>query len=609
MIQTFEVRSDPASGEKHLPLLRQWMEMNDLDAVIVPRTDEQQNEDLAAYAERLAWLSGFTGSAGSLVVMKDKAAIFVDGRYTLQVRHQVNIDLIDPQDLIKTPPHKWLAGQLASGDRLGIDPWLHGIGNCEALETMCKKAGAVLVHLDQNPIDAIWADQPERPANPVYRHPVRYAGQSAEEKIAQVQNALKEQDVDFTIISQADSIAWLFNLRGSDIPRSPLFLATTIVPAKGKPILAIDPAKLDAELTTQLKAFTSLIEPSGFLTTLGNISGNPKFLIDKSATPAAISATLEGAGVTIIYGKDPCTLPKARKNTTELSGVRVAHQRDGIAMVKFLAWLDEAAAKGELDEITAAEQLEQFRQESGYLRDLSFETISGAGPNGAIIHYRVNTQTNHKLLQNSLYLVDSGGQYEDGTTDITRTIAIGTPDKTMRRNATLVLKGMIAITRSRFPAGTAGIHIDAFARQALWQAGLDYAHGTGHGVGAYLNCHEGPQSISKSGSVPLETGMIVSNEPGYYLEGQYGIRLENLLVVEEPTQIDGGEIAMHSFETLTLCPFDKNLVDVTLLNSDEINWLNDYHEVVFANLSPELDDNTRNWLAEATKPLHKQVPE
>ena len=604
MFQEFSNLSCPDQGRVRIAMLREELQEQGLTGFIVPRADEFGGENLAPYAERLSWLTGFTGSAGTAIILRDKASIFIDGRYDLQVRDQVDTDLLTPVSFPATLPSDWLQESLKGGEVIGIDPWLHSSHAFEKFKQACESKKAELKRVSSNPIDAIWSDGPERPKNPIIPHPLELAGISSTDKIKTIAQSLAGT-ADAAFITQGDSVAWLFNIRGSDVPRAPLPLAFVLVLANERAILLTDPAKLSTECRAHLPANISIHPIEELSTVFSNKDyGITSCLFDKSLTPQAVVDMMEAADCDPISGQDPCLKPKAAKNKAELEGMRQAHLRDGVAMVNFLSWLDTMAPTGHLDEIEAAKMLENCRRDTGCLKDISFDTISGAGPNGAIVHYRVSEATNRKLEQNNLYLVDSGGQYPDGTTDITRTIAIGTPDIEMRDRFTRVLKGMIALSMAHFPQGTSGAQLDSFARQPLWQAGLDYAHGTGHGVGSYLCVHEGPQRIAKTGTMALEEGNILSNEPGFYKEGAWGIRIENLVVVNPAEPIEGGELAMHSFETLTLCPIDKRLIDTALLTQAEVDWLNDYHERVFAELSEHLEEDKRIWLAEATKPLH-----
>jgi Xaa-Pro aminopeptidase len=589
--------------------LRQVLAAAGLSGFIVPHADEHQSEYLPAAAERLAWLTGFTGSAGMAVVLADRAVIFVDGRYTLQVRSEVDVAAFTPEHLIDNPPAKWLAGVIKKGDRIGYDPWLMTVAEVRRFTEACAAAEAEFVAVGENPIDGIWRDRPAPPLAQVSLHPITFTGEEAADKIARLQSALAEKKADAAVLTQADSIAWLFNIRGGDIAHNPVALAFAVLPAKGKPELFIDGRKLSNSVRTALASMIELRGDKEFgkgLAALGQ--SHAKVLLDPQTTSEAIAAAIRQAGGTTVDGSDPVVLPRARKNATEIAGARKAHVRDGAAMVRFLAWLDQAGPTGRYDEIAIADKLREFRAETAErdgseLIDLSFDTISGAGPNGAIIHYRASARTTRKLAPDMLYLVDSGAQYRDGTTDITRTVAIGTPTAEMRDRFTRVLKGTIALSTARLPVGGTDAQLDSLARVALWQAGLDFDHGTGHGVGSFLSVHEGPTRVSRRGNAVLEAGMIFSNEPGYYKTGEYGIRIENLLVVTPPAQIPGGERDMLAFETLTLCPIDRRLVDVSLMTADEIRWFDAYHASLPAALGYLLNEGERTWLEAATRPL------
>jgi len=603
------VKAPTAALRDRLHRLRLELAREGLTGFIVPHADEHQSEYLPPAAERLAWLTGFTGSAGMAIVLRDRAAIFVDGRYTLQVRAEIDPESFAAKHLIETPPSEWLAANAGPADRIGYAPWLLTVAEVRRFAAACRMAGAELVTVAENPVDAVWTDRPAAPLGAVALHPVVLAGEEAAAKIARLQAAIAEKKASAAVLAQADSIAWTFNIRGSDIAHNPVALAYAILPATGKPALFIDGRKLSNTVRSALAEIAEIAEPRDIGTALARLGRDgTAVLLDAQTTPEAIAAAIRDTGGTIVEGADPAALPKARKNPTELAGTRRAHVRDGAAMVRFLAWLDRAAPQGHVDEIGAAETLAELRadtarKDGSALADLSFATISGAGPNGAIVHYRVSPSTNRRLEPDSLYLVDSGGQYRDGTTDITRTVAIGRPSPEMRDRFTRVLKGMIAIATARFPAGTSGAQIDALARRALWEAGLDYDHGTGHGVGAFLSVHEGPARISKLGTVPLEPGMVLSDEPGYYKTGAYGIRIENLVVVMPPAPIQGGDRPMLGFETLTLCPIDRRLIEPTLLDPREIAWIDAYHAALPAALGHLLDEDTRAWLAAAAAPL------
>lgn len=599
------------SAAQRLTRLRAELGRGGLTGFIVPHADEHQSEYLPPSAERLAWLTGFTGSAGAAVVLPAEAAVFVDGRYTIQAAAEVDQSAFALEHLIEMPPWKWLKARIKPGDRIGYDPWLMTAAEVRRLEDICRAAEVTLVPASGNPIDHIWADRPAPPLGAVTIHPTALAGEEAHEKIARVQTAISEAKADAAILAQADSVAWTFNLRGADIAHNPVALAYAILRVHDRPLLFVDGRKLSNSVRATLADLAELHEPSEFAGALDALGrAGAKVLLDPKGTAAAIAAAVRNAGGTIVEGADPAELPKARKNPTELAGTRRAHIRDGAAMVRFLAWLDRTAPRGEVDEIAAAEKLTEFRADTARhdgseLVDVSFATISGAGPNGAIVHYRVTPETNRALEPGSLYLVDSGGQYRDGTTDITRTVAVGEPSGEMRDRFTRVLKGHIAIATARFPVGATGAQLDTLARAALWQAGLDYDHGTGHGVGSFLAVHEGPARISKLGTVPLEPGMILSNEPGYYKAGAYGIRIENLIVVTPAAAVPGGDRPMLGFETLTLAPIDRRLIEPALLSPAEIGWLDAYHARIGPALAHLLDETERRWLAEATAPLAK----
>jgi Xaa-Pro aminopeptidase len=609
MFQNFDAPSRAHPITDRLVALRAHLARVGLSGFIVPHADEYQGEYIPASAERLAWLTGFTGSAGAAVVLADEAAVFVDGRYTLQVRDQVHVADFTPEDLIALPPHQWLKGKLKAGDRIGYDPRLLTIAEVRRFEAVCKANKAQLVALDENPIDAIWTDRPAAPLTPVMQQPDELAGETANAKIERLQAILAEKDVDAAILAQSDSIAWAFNIRGADVPHNPVVLSYALLRRDERPTLYIDGRKLSNAVRDALSERADIKEERALLADLAALgAAGRRVLVDPQTTPALFSTTLTDAKGEIVEGADPVVLPKARKNAVELDGTRRAHRRDGAAMTRFLAWLDANGAKGGETEISVAKQLEAFRAEAGAadgmpLLEISFDTISGAGPDGAIVHYRVNESTNRKLEAGTLYLVDSGAQYRDGTTDITRTIAIGTPTAEMRDRFTRVLKGHIALATARFPKGTTGAQLDTLARHALWQAGLDFDHGTGHGVGVFLSVHEGPVRISKAGHLPPEPGMILSNEPGYYKTGAYGIRIENLIVVTPPAPIEGGDREMLGFETITLAPIDRNLIEVALLSPAERAWMDAYHARVRDTLAPSLDGAALDFLIASTQPL------
>jgi len=589
----------PPAGR--LIALRAEMKRLGIDGFLVPRSDEHQGEYVPARAQRLPWLTGFTGSAGIAIVLADHAAIFVDGRYTLQVTQQVDVALFEPQPLGRISPDRWLGEKLRPGMKLGFDPWLHGIAECDRYLDACARAGAELVALDRNPIDAVWANQPPAPLGPVVPHAHAYAGETSTAKRQRIAADLAKLKADAVVFSLPDSIAWLLNIRGADVPHVPLPLSFAILRADASVDLFIDPRKLTEAARQHMGNQVGVQPPEaldGALEALGR--DGRTVLIDPASAPFRIAARLQSAGASLLRHADPVALPKACKNPIEIDGTRRAHVRDGAALTRFLAWLAQESPKGDLSEIQASDKLEALRREHGECRDLSFDTISGAGPHGAIVHYRATPKSDRKLGLGELYLVDSGAQYPDGTTDVTRTIAIGAPDAEMRDRFTRVLKGHIALATARFPAGTSGSQLDALARRPLWDIGLDYEHGTGHGVGSFLSVHEGPQRISKMpNTVALRPGMIISNEPGFYKEGAFGIRIENLILVQ-PADEHGRFLR---FETLTLAPIDRNLIELSLLGPEERAWLDAYHARVLAEIGPLVDVQTKAWLEKAAAPL------
>ena len=593
--------------EARLQALREQLKADRLDGFVVPLTDEHMSEYVGSYAQRLAWLTGFQGSAGSAVVLPQEAAIFTDGRYTLQVRSQVDGRHWSYESVPETSIADWLKAHAPDGGRIGYDPWLHTKDwVTKAREALAQK-GAELVAVGRNPIDAVWADRPEPSRARLIVHPDHYAGQSSASKRQEMADWLKAEGADAAVLAALDSIAWTFNVRGQDVEHTPVALSFAVVHADGTADLFVASEKIGDDVRQHLGNGVRIHERNAFEPKLAELAGR-KVVVDPERSVAAIFEALEGAGARILARRDPSILPKAIKNPVEIEGHRAAQARDGAALVRFLHWISVEAPKGGVDELKAAARLQQFRQESGDLRDLSFDTISGAGPNGAIVHYRVTEETNRPLERDSLYLVDSGGQYPDGTTDVTRTVAIGTPTAEMRDRFTRVLKGHIAIACAVFPEGTRGSQLDSFARQYLWAAGLDYAHGTGHGVGSFLAVHEGPQRISPAGSSqsggdePLKAGMFLSNEPGYYKTGEYGIRIENLVLVER-REIEGAEKKMLGFETLTFAPIERNLIDTGLLTSGEREWVDSYHVQVLEVVGPKLDGDALAWLREQCRPL------
>ena len=603
--QTFDEQGDASQSAARMRALRSELAKRGVDGFMIPRADEHQGEYVPKRAERLAWLTGFTGSAGLAIVLMEKAAIFVDGRYTLQVRNQTDTSLFETLDLMNDGPTNWLEANLTKGAKLGYDPWLHTQGAIERFRISAERAGATLVPLSPNAVDQIWPDQPEPPHARAVPHPLELAGETSQAKRARLAEDLKKRGADAAVLTLPDSICWLLNIRGADVPHTPFALSFAVLNADSSVDLFIEPRKSSAELLQHLGNEVRVRAPGDFGPALDALS--PKsVLADPQWSAAFVFDRLERAGAKIIRASDPCQLPKACKNEAELAGTRRAHIRDGAALSRFLAWFAREAPKGHLTEIDTVEKLESFRQATGALKDVSFDSISGAGPHGAIVHYRVTKKTNRRIELDQLFLIDSGAQFVDGTTDVTRTVAVGKPTSEMRDRFTRVLKGHIQLALARFPEGTTGAQLDAFARRPLWDAGLDYGHGTGHGVGSYLSVHEGPQSISPRGTTQaLKAGMICSNEPGYYKTGEYGIRIENLVVVREAGEIPGGEKKMLGFETITMAPIDLNLVESAMLTEAEKTWLNAYHETVRGALSRGLADDapTRAWLEQATRAI------
>jgi len=537
-------------------------------------------------------------------VLADKAAIFIDGRYTLAVRGQVDVDAFVPHQVPEQSPEAWIAANLPKGGRLGFDPWLQTVDGYDRFARACQKAGGTFVPLDSNPIDTVWKDRPAPPLAPVLPHPVEFSGESSEARRKRIAGIVRDKGADVALITQPDSIAWLLNVRGGDVPRTPFALGFALLHTDGHVDLYMDRRKIPDRTVAWLGNAVTLAPPhelGAALDMMGKVG--KRVMVETATAPYWAATRLQAANVTMVRDADPVALPKACKNDVELNGIRAAHRRDGAAVSRFLSWLGRESKGGKLREIEVSDRLQALREETGKLRDLSFDTISGAGPNGAVVHYRAAPSTERTLEPGSLYLVDSGGQYRDGTTDITRTVAVGTPTPEMKDRFTRVLKGHIALAMARFPAGTTGSQLDALARYSLWQAGLDYDHGTGHGVGAYLSVHEGPHRISKvANSVALQPGMVVSNEPGYYKTGAYGIRIENLVAVKEAT-IEGSDRRYFEFETLTHAPIDLACIDVSLLSETEKAWLNAYHARVREVVAPQVDEPTKAWLAEATKPI------
>jgi Xaa-Pro aminopeptidase len=605
--QSFEVEDTPrAQIAARVAALRAELSRRGLDGFVLPRADRQQNETVPPSEERLKWLTGFSGSAGATIVLADRAALFVDGRYTLQARDQVDRSIFAIEHLIDSPPHVWLENNLKPGAKLGYDPWLHTVAGAEKLAKATDAAGAQLVATEPNPIDGIWTDRPPPPLGPLVLHDLRFAGESAAAKLARVEAEIAKAKADALVVSDAQAVAWAFNIRGSDVAHTPLPLAFAVLPQDGRPSLYVDGRKLGNEVRHALEQLADVREEAAFAKDLAALgTAHKKVRLDEATAADALAKIVTESGGKILRGADPIALMKAVKNPVEIDGARAAHRRDGVAMARFLAWLDREAPSGKLTEIDAVAALETFRRETGALKDVSFPTIAGAGPNGAIVHYRVTRASNRRILPGELFLVDSGAQYEDDTTDVTRTIAVGTPSQEMRENFTRVLKGHIALAQAVFPEGTTGAQLDSFARQYLWAAGLDFDHGTGHGVGSYLSVHEGPARISKLGTAALKRGMILSDEPGYYKTGAYGIRIENLVLVVEAPAPAGAEKPLNAFETLTLAPIDLRLIEPKLLTTEEIAWTDAYHARVRDTLAPLVDAETRGWLEQITRLIGK----
>jgi len=592
-----------SSYADRLKALREQLKANSLDGFVVPLTDEHMSEYVGSYAQRLAWLTGFQGSAGSAVVLPEEAAIFVDGRYTLQVRQQVSETEWSYQSVPETSTTEWLKEHAPEGARIGYDPWLHTRDWVTKAKEALASRGAELVPVERNPIDEVWTDRPEASKAHLVVQSDEFAGKSAAEKRTEIGDWLAKQHADAAVLSALDSIAWAFNIRGQDVTHTPVALAYALVHADGTADLFVASEKIGSDVRQHLGNGVRLHERSEFESALSDLKGKT-VVVDPERAVAAIFEALEKAGAKVLAVRDPVVLPKAIKNPAEIAGQKAAQERDGAVISRFLRWIDEEAPKGDVDELKASDHLESLRRENPELRDLSFDSISGAGPNGAIVHYKSSEKTNRKLETGQLYLIDSGGQYVDGTTDITRTVPIGEPTDEMRDRFTRVLKGHIAIATAVFPKGTRGSQLDSFARRPLWEAGLDYAHGTGHGVGSFLAVHEGPQRISPVGSSqsggdePLQAGMIISNEPGYYKTGEYGIRIENLVLVVD-REIEGEEKEMLGFETLTFAPIDKRLIDQEMLEPEEVAWLNCYHAHVLAKIGSQLSGKDLEWLQEA----------
>ena len=599
MFQSFESHASPDQGPPRLAALRSRLGAMGLQGFIIPRADVHQGEYVAARDERLQWLTGFTGSAGFAVVLPEVAGVFIDGRYRTQVKGQVSLDHYTPVPWPEVKPGEWIRENLTAG-QVGFDPWLHTADEVAKIEAALAGSGVTLMSVAENPVDAIWEDQPEAPCGRAFAHPEALAGESSVAKRARLAEGLRKAGQKAAVITLPDSLCWLLNIRGADVPKNPIVHGFAVLHDDGQVDLFLDPAKLDDAVRAHLGDGVTLHPVNGFATALKSLAGPVR--VDKGTAPLAVADILHAAGIEVQWGDDPCRLPKACKNAAEIAATREAHLRDGAAMVEFLHWLDEASPRGGLTEISVVQALEGFRRATNALHDISFDTICGSGPNGAIMHYRVTEESNRPVGHNELLLVDSGAQYLDGTTDITRTIAIGDPGEEARVQYTRVLQGMIAISRVRFPKGITGRDIDGLARFNLWVAGQDFDHGTGHGVGAFLSVHEGPQRISRVSEVPLEPGMIMSNEPGYYREGAFGIRLENLIVVETASPL-GDMRAQLSFETITFVPFDRRLILGAELSPGERQWLNAYHAAVLAKLGNRVSGATLDWLQKACAPI------
>jgi Xaa-Pro aminopeptidase len=603
LFQTFDEPETGVALTARLSAFREELAKRNLSGLVVPRADQQQNEYVAPSEERLAWLTGFTGSAGLAIVLAGEAAVFVDGRYTLQAGKQVDTKAWAIEPLVDPSPETWLAQHLAPGDRFGFDPWLQTTASAERLAAACAKAGAELVAVDSNPIDAVWTERPAQPLAPVTLHGKQFSGELEADKLKRIEAEIAKLNADALVLSDSHAVAWTFNIRGGDVAHTPLPLSYALVPKSGRPTLFIDHRKLSNSVRDHLERTATVVEPVALTTKLVELSKSGASIALDSATAAdALTRLISSAGGNAIRASDPVGLLKAVKNEAEIAGTRTAHRRDAVALARFLAWIDREAPSGQLTEIDAVEALETFRRDTGALKDVSFPTISGTGSNGAIVHYRVTRKSNRRIASGDLLLIDSGAQYEDGTTDVTRTIAIGEPTHEMRDRFTRVLRGHIAIARALFPDGTSGAQLDTLARQYLWQAGVDFEHGTGHGVGSYLSVHEGPARISKLGTTPLKRGMILSNEPGYYKTDGFGIRIENLELVVA-ADVAGAEKPVNAFETLTLAPIDRRLVDLNMLAGEELSWLNEYHERVRHAVRGQVDEATKSWLDQATAPL------
>jgi Xaa-Pro aminopeptidase len=603
MMQRFEESTHPSFGTRHVPLIREAMKGQGVDAWIVPHTDEYQNEYLPACNERLAWATGFTGSAGAAVILQQEAAIFVDGRYTLQVRDQVDTGVFEIRHLIDDGIAAYLEEKAGPGRIVGYDPRLHSPAELETLETAVRKGGGVLKAANANPLDEAWRDRPPQPTAPVVPHDLAYAGESSQAKRLRIAASLRECGAAAALLTAPPSIAWLFNIRGGDVERSPLALGQAVLNADGTARLFLAPEKISREIESWLGDGVRLEAPDELPAALRDLAGR-RVLIDPAQSSSWYFEAASRAGIEVVRRDDPCAMPRACKNAVEIAGAKSAHVRDGVALTRFLHWVATAADLAQFDEVDVARKLESFRTETGVLKDISFDTIAAAGSHGALPHYRPTRRLAKRIEPGSLLLVDSGAQYFDGTTDVTRTVAIGEPTAEMRERFTAVLAGHLALARVLFPVGTTGSALDALARTPLWTRGLDYDHGTGHGVGSYLGVHEGPQRIAKApNTVALRPGMIVSNEPGYYKAGEYGIRIENLQYVTEPRAVPGGDRPMLGFETLTFAPIDRRLIVREQLTAAERFQLDEYHARTLAVIGAGLPEPSRSWLLSACAPI------
>lgn len=601
MFQGFDSAADPAQGAPRLARLRAELAAAGLDGFIVPRADAHQGEYVPARDARLQWLTGFTGSAGFCIVLPEVAGVFIDGRYRVQVKAEVDLARFTPVPWPETQPGPWIRGQIDKG-RIGFDPWLHTAEEIAKLEKALEGSGVTLCEAD-NFVDRIWPDQPPPPEGRAFAQPEEFCGRSGAEKRRDLASALRAANHRAAVLTLPDSVCWLINIRGADVPRNPVVNAFAILHDDARLEIFAPAAKFDVALRATLGPEVTIRAPEEFTPALKALCGPVR--VDRGSAPLAVSRVLEEAGVSVIWGDDPCRLPKARKTAAEIGAARAAHLRDGVAMVEFLCWLDREAPGGELTEIAVVQALEGFRRASNQLHDISFDTICGAGAHGAIIHYRVTKATDRPVRPGELLLIDSGGQYVDGTTDITRTVAVGDAGREEAECYTRVLQGMIAISRARWPKGLAGRDLDPLARAALWMAGQDYDHGTGHGVGAFLSVHEGPQRLSRVSDVPLEPGMILSNEPGYYREGAFGIRIENLVVVQEAPALPGGDAhrSQLCFETLTHVPLDRSLIVTAMLSPGDRAWIDAYHARTAALLQDHVSQAAKDWLIRATAPI------